>query len=87
MIAIIMKDLDVVVVVFCILLLLFYQNFFCDGDSEMVVSSNADLSLFILPYLFLLFRAFTTVSCTVFDISRRSIRDREIKLRLFLRKS
>lgn len=51
----------------------------------MVVNSNVDLSisLSILPYFFSLFRAFTTVSCTVFDTSRRSIRDREIKLRLF----
>lgn len=58
MTAIIMKDLDVmVVVVFCIVVaVVVLLIFFFDG--EMVVTSNADLS--ILPFFISLFRALTT---------------------------
>lgn len=58
MTAIIMKDLDVVVVVFCIVVVVVLLIFLCDGDSEMVVTSYADLS--ILPFLTSLSRALTT---------------------------
>lgn len=48
----------VVVVVFCIVVVVvLLKIFFCDDGSEMVVISNADLS--ILPFLSL-FRALTT---------------------------
>jgi len=71
--------------VFCIVVVVIVLLIFCDGDSEMVVT----LITLTFPSFRFLFRSFALllpVSCTVLDISRRSIKDREMKLQ-FTRKS